>query len=112
MRASICATLLVFGLCVSALAQQGGAAVVPVGTANAERRPVTKSANFVGRVEAINRVEVRARVKGYLEQVLFKEGDLITEGSALYQIEKGLFEADVQQAEGALERVVGAERLL
>ena len=63
------------------------------------RRPI-----FVGRIEAINRVEVRARVKGYLEAVLFKEGDLVKEGQPLYRIEKGLFEAAVEQAAGALER--------
>jgi membrane fusion protein (multidrug efflux system) len=59
--------------------------------------------DFVGRVEAINRVEIRARVKGYLEAVLFKEGDLVKEGAPLYRIEKGLFEAAVEQAQGALQ---------
>jgi len=104
MRAAICTALVILGLGAPAFAQQREATVVPVGTVTAERRPITKSRDFVGRIEAVNRVDVRARVKGYLEQVLFKEGDLITEGSALYQIEKGLFEADVEQAEGALER--------
>jgi membrane fusion protein, multidrug efflux system len=96
MRAAICTTLVIFGLGASALAQQREPAAVPVGTVTAERKPITRSRDFVGRIEAVNRVDVRARVKGYLEQVLFKEGDLITEGSALYQIEKGLFEADVE----------------
>jgi membrane fusion protein, multidrug efflux system len=57
----------------------------------------------VGRVEAINRVDIRARVKGYLEAVLFKEGDLVKEGTLLYRIEKGLFQAAVEQAQGTLE---------
>ena len=59
-----------------------GAAAVPVGVVEAELRPVAKTLDFVGRVEAINRVEVRARVTGYLEAVLFKEGDLVKEGAA------------------------------
>jgi membrane fusion protein (multidrug efflux system) len=75
-----------------------------VTTVNAERKPIAKTHDFVGRVEAINRVDVRARVKGYLDQILFKEGDLVAEGAHLYQIEKGLFEAAVEQAEGELER--------
>jgi len=75
-----------------------------VATVNAERKPIAKTHDFVGRVEGINRVDVRARVKGYLDQVLFKEGDLVEEGAHLYQIEKGLFEAAVAQAEGELER--------
>jgi len=79
-------------------------AAVAVGTVYAERQAIAKTAEFVGRIEAINRVEVRARVKGYLEAVLFKEGDLVKEGQPLYRIEKGLFEAAVEQAAGALER--------
>src|SRR5438105_6732249 len=78
-------------------------APVPVGTVTAEKRSVAKALDFVGRVEAINRVDVRARVKGYLEAVLFKEGDLVSEGAPLYRIEKGLFQAAVEQAQGALE---------
>src|ERR1700687_3936673 len=74
---------------------------LPVGTAKAERRPIAKTLDFVGRVEAVNRVEIKARVTGYLEAVLFKEGDLIKEGDPLYRIEKGLFRAAVEQAEGA-----------
>ena len=85
-------------------AQGGEPAAVAVGTVYAEREPITKTADFVGRIEAINRVEIRARVKGYLDAVLFKEGDLIKEGQPLYRIEKGLFEAAVEQAAGALER--------
>jgi len=77
---------------------------VPVGTVVAERKSITKSLDFVGRVEAINRVNIRARVTGYLEAVLFKEGDMIKEGAQIYQIEKGLFEASVKDAEGQLER--------
>ena len=42
-------------------------------------------------------------MKGFLEDVLFKEGATVKEGDALYRIEKGLFEADVEQAQGALE---------
>ena len=85
-------------------AQGGEPAAVAVGTVYAERQPIAKTADFVGRIEAINRVEIRARVKGYLEAVLFKEGDLIKEGQPLYRIEKGLFEAAVEQAAGALRR--------
>jgi membrane fusion protein (multidrug efflux system) len=73
-------------------------------TVNAERKPIAKTHDFVGRVEAINRVDIRARVKGYLDKVLFKEGDFVEQGAHLYQIEKGLFEAAVEQAEGELER--------
>ena len=91
--------------------QQGAPSAVPVGTVLAERKPISKTLDFVGRVEAINRVEVRARVTGYLEQVLFKEGDLVKEGAPLYRIEQGLFKAAVEQAQGALERSKAAKTL-
>jgi membrane fusion protein (multidrug efflux system) len=50
-------------------------------------------------------------VKGYLEEILFKDGDLVKEGTPLYRIEKGLFRADVEQAQGALERSKAAHTL-
>lgn len=90
---------------------QQAAAPVAVGTVVAERKPVAKAQEFVGRVEATNRVEIKARVTGYLEDVLFKEGDVIAEGAPLYRIEKGLFEAAVEQAKGALQRSKSAKIL-
>lgn len=110
MRLSVCLVLLTFELVGPASAQETQTAI-PVGTVIAARQPITRTSDFVGRVEAVNRVEVRARVKGYLDAVLFKEGDVVNEGSPLYQIEKGLFEADVQKAEGALERSKAAKIL-
>lgn len=82
-------------------------AAVTVGTIAATRVDVTPAEQFVGRVEAVNRVEVRARVTGYLEAVQFKEGQLITEGSPLFKIERAPFEAAVQQAQGALVKAQG-----
>ena len=80
-------------------AQQPGAATVSV--IKAEKRPVTESVRFVGRIQAIERVDIRARVTGYLEDVLFKDGDLVKTGTLLYRIEKGPFEAAVEQAKAA-----------
>jgi membrane fusion protein, multidrug efflux system len=112
MRVLICVVLLMAGLNVPAGAQTSQPPpAVPVGVVTAELKPVTKGLDFVGRVEAIDRVEVRARVTGYLEGILFKEGDLIKEGAPLYSIEKGLFEAAVGQADGALERSKAAKIL-
>ena len=103
MRAAIWATGLTRALACPASSQQGAPDAIPVGIAIAQRQPVAKALDFVGRIDAINRVEIRARVKGYLDAVLFKEGDLVKEGDPLYRIEKGLFQAAVEQAQGALE---------
>ena len=95
----------------SAPAQQQAPAAIAVGVVTAERTAVTKTMTFVGRVEAVNRVEVRARVTGYLEGVLFREGDRIKKGAPLYRIEQGQFQAAVEQAQGALERTKAAQAL-
>jgi membrane fusion protein (multidrug efflux system) len=110
---ALCAIFIAGGLPITpALSQQPAAPqAVPVGVVTAERKPVSRASDFVGRVEAINRVQVRARVTGYLEEVLFKEGDAIKENAPVYQLEKGQFEAAVKQAEGALERAKAAKVL-
>ena len=87
-------------------AQPAGQAT-PVGTVLAEKRNVTQATTFVGRVQAKDRVEVRARVTGYLDEVQFKEGDMIAVGARLYRIEPGPFEAAVQQAQGEVLRAQG-----
>jgi membrane fusion protein (multidrug efflux system) len=97
-----------FGLGATALAQQPAPAAVPVGTVMAEKRAITQTADFVGRIEAVNRVDIRARVTGYLEDVLFKDGATVTEGAPLFRIERSPFEAAVEQAQGALEKTQGA----
>ena len=82
--------------------QQSAPKAVPVTTVIAQEKPVAHAKDFVGRIEATDRVEVRARVTGYLEAVLFKEGELVKEGQPLYRIEPDTFKAAVEQAEGAL----------
>ncbi len=111
MRHAQLAMLAFLGMILPAYAQQAAPTTVPVGTVVAERKAITPSIEFVGRVEAVDRVEIKARVTGYLEAVLFKEGDAVKEGAPLYRIEKGLFEATVKQAEGALERAKSAKVL-
>jgi membrane fusion protein, multidrug efflux system len=111
MRNLICAAALFCGFLTPAGAEQAQQAAIPVGVTRAMRKPVTNSLEFVGRIEAINRVEIRARVKGYLDTVLFTDGQTVKEGTPLYQIEKGLFEAAVEQAQGALQRSEAAYTL-
>lgn len=82
-------------------------AAISVGTVAAEVRPITKGSEFVGRVEAVDRVEIRARVTGYLQDMLFKEGDVVKQGDVLYRIERDTFQAAVQQAQGALLQAKG-----
>lgn len=66
-----------------------------VGVVEAIRRPITETSEFLGRIEAVNRVNVVARVTAFLEERLFNEGAEIEKGDQLYRLERGPFEADL-----------------
>ena len=93
--------------CAGALAQTP----VRVGVVPAEKKEVSKGADFVGRVDAVEKVEIRARVKGYLQSVKFEEGQAVKVGDPLFEIEPDLFKADVEQAQGALDRAEASKTL-
>ena len=67
-------------------------------------RDVTPSFEQIGRVEAVNTVELRARVEGYLEQRAFQEGADVKKGELLFQIERAPYEAVVDQRKADLAR--------
>src|SRR6266404_3552946 len=66
-----------------------------VGIVEAIKRPITETSEFLGRIEAVNRVNVVARVTAFLEKRLFEEGNEIKKGDKLYLLERGPFEADL-----------------
>jgi membrane fusion protein, multidrug efflux system len=66
-----------------------------VGIVEAIKRPITETSEFIGRVQAVNQVNVVARVTAFLEKRLFKEGSEIKAGDPLYLLERGPFEADL-----------------
>src|SRR3979411_2781565 len=73
-------------------AASGPPAVVVV---EAIKRPITETSEFLGRIEAVNRLNVVARVTAFLEKRLFNEGAEIKAGEELYRLERGPFEADL-----------------
>lgn len=89
----------------AAKAPQAAATAPPppaVGVRPAIMKGVSQSFEFVGRVKAIEKVELRARVEGFLEKVLFREGQDVKAGELLYQIEKVQFQAALDQAKANL----------
>ncbi|AUC99376.1 efflux transporter periplasmic adaptor subunit [Bradyrhizobium sp. SK17] len=76
-------------------AQAGPPGPPAVGVFEAVKRPITESNEFLGRVEAPNRVNVVARVTAFLEKRNFVEGAEVKAGDLLYQLERGPFEADL-----------------
>lgn len=59
---------------------------------------VNPAAEFVGRVEAIQAVDLRARVEGYITKVAFTEGGEVKEGSLLIQLERAPYQSRVNEA--------------
>jgi membrane fusion protein, multidrug efflux system len=85
-----------FAFGTTAQAQPAPAAPPAVGVFEAVKRPVTESSEFLGRIEAPNRVSVVARVTAFLEKRSFVEGAEVKTGDLLYQLERGPFEADLE----------------
>ena len=81
-----------------ALAQPGPAGPPAVGVALAQRRPVVESSDFVGRVQAVNRVDLQARVTAFVQERRFTEGGEVRSGDVLYRLERPPFEAQVAAA--------------
>ena len=73
-----------------------------VGVRAAEIRGVARSYEFIGRIGAIDTVQLRARVEGFLDKVRFNEGQEVKAGDLLYQIEKAPYQAQVDQAKANL----------
>src|SRR5205085_7932695 len=65
-------------------------------------KQIGDSDEFTGRLEAVNAVEVRPRVSGYLQSVHFKEGAIVRQGNLLFQIDARPFQAEVDRLKGDL----------
>jgi membrane fusion protein (multidrug efflux system) len=63
----------------------------------AELKPIADQAEFIGRAAAVDKVELRARVKGFLGPRKFKDGDMVKEGQVLFLIEPEPYQAAVDQ---------------
>ena len=73
-----------------------------VTVAAVEERKITEWDEYLGRLEAIESVEIRARVSGYIERVVFTAGREVRKGDVLFQIDPRPYQADVARAEAEL----------
>ena len=90
-----------------ALAQQAP----PVDVATPLVRPVVEYDVYTGRFEAVERVEIRSRVSGYLEKVGFEDGEIVAAGALLFVIDQRTFRAEIARAEATV-AAAEAERAL
>src|SRR6267154_2270867 len=82
--------------------QPAAAAAPPVTVAQPVKRTVTDWDEFTGRFEAVEEVQVRARVGGFVTNVEFRDGAFVKTGDLLYVIDSRPFEAVAEQADGQL----------
>ena len=87
-------------------AAAAAAPATPVSVAKVEQRNVAVWDEFSGRLEAIERVEVRSRVAGAVQAVHFREGALVKQNDLLVTIDPAPYAADVERAEA---QVVAAQ---
>ncbi|KAB2969102.1 efflux RND transporter periplasmic adaptor subunit [Zoogloea sp.] len=73
-----------------------------VDTAQVIHRSVTEWQDFSGRLEAVDRVEIRPQVSGILTEVHFKDGSAVRKGDVLFTIDPRPFAAEVARAEAQL----------
>jgi len=80
------------------------------------QKEITDTREYVGRVEAIDSVDLVARVSGYLESIDFEEGHSVTAGDLMFTIEKARFRAEIEARKGTVAQIeanlVEAEKYL
>ena len=113
------ASIIALSLVVSAVlsgcrseATAGPAATAPeVSVAAALERNVTESDEFTGRLEAVESVEIRPRVNGYIDSVNFSEGSVVRKGDLLFVIDPRPYRAELAKADAELVRAVARAEL-
>ncbi|WP_155905192.1 efflux RND transporter periplasmic adaptor subunit [Methylopila sp. M107] len=85
-----------------ALAQGGAPGPMPVSVANPIKKKVSEVAEFTGRFEASERVDVRAQVSGQLVEVAFKDGAQVKKGDLLFKIDPRPYQNALEQAQSAV----------
>jgi membrane fusion protein, multidrug efflux system len=91
-------------------AQPAPGAPPSVGVVRAEREQITQTDEFIGRIQAVNRVALVARVTGFLEKRLFLEGTEVQKDALLYQIEQPPFQAQVDASKAIVDQLEAQHR--
>ena len=76
-----------------------------VGVVKVERRAVTETSEFLGRIQAVERVNIQPRVTAFLTKRLFTEGTEVKKGDLLYRLEQEPFVADLESKQASVKQV-------
>ncbi|MEK1940219.1 MAG: efflux RND transporter periplasmic adaptor subunit [Pseudomonas sp.] len=97
--------LIVISACGKAPEATAQLPVAKVSVAEVLQQPINEWDEFTGRLEAPEAVDIRPRVSGYIDKVVFTEGSLVKKGDLLFQIDPRPFEAEVRGLEAQLQQV-------
>jgi RND family efflux transporter MFP subunit len=95
---------MILSSCARNVAAEAPAAPPPVQAAKVISKPVTEFDEFTGRFEAVERVEVRPRVSGYVAATRFAQGHEVRKGDILYVIDPRPYQATLKHAQAELTR--------
>ena len=98
---ALCVVTLLLGACDKPAPPPPPPAEVTAVTLAPQTVPVR--VEFVAQVESSHQVEILARVSGFLDKILYKEGDVVRAGQVMFQIDPKPFQAQVAAAKGAVE---------
>ena len=90
--------------CARPAAQQGEPPPAKVTVAEVVARDITEWDEVTGRLEAVNSVDIRPRVSGFIAAVAFEEGSIVRRGQVLFQIDPRPFQAQVDRLSAELSR--------
>ena len=93
-----------------AVAQPAPGGPPAVGVVRAERQQITQTDEFIGRIQAVGRVALVARVTAFLEKRLFVEGSEVKKGDLLYLLEQPPFQAQVDANKATVEQLEAQHR--
>ena len=103
-RALMLAVLAVLTACSEAPQQRAAPPPPKVTVATPIKRSVVDQDEYVGRFVAVDSVEIRARVSGYLDRVHFTDGQMVKQGDLLFTIDRRPFQTTLDQAKGNLQQ--------
>lgn len=113
LAASVVIALAMAGCGSQAAESEGGGMPPPadVSVAQVLSKQVRQWDEFTGRVAAVESVELRPRVSGYVERVVYKEGQEVKKGDLLFVIDQRRYRAELNRAQAQLERARAEARL-
>lgn len=106
-----CALLLALSGCHDGKGESSAHPLPEVGVTTVAPRTIRLADEFNGRVEAVDAVELRPRVSGYLQRIAYKEGDLVAQGAVLFEIDPRPYRIALDRANAQQQRARAAASL-